>query len=467
MSEIKKAVVALPKPMIIYTLYPHDAVSIETELRAMGLSRLASFTGKTPTDRRDRLIGEWGNGELDIMIATSAFGLGMDKANVRSVVHAAVPENIDRFYQEVGRSGRDGLVSQSLVIYFDEQIAQARKLNSTRLITVELGLKKWREMWKHGEILTDGSRNVHVSTLRGDQQRQTDGNQEWNWRTLLLMQRAGLVRIELKRPQPPENAADTDYESYRALLKQYYDHYYDNVTIIPITDDPLNQDVWDKRTKQRRHYEKSEQSRSFELLLGWLRGSSNTALCDVLLDNYTIEGIEPEYACGGCPKCLADGLSIEPPTVGRSAHASGVDALGSVMSALPEGPVHQYVYFPKGKSSNKRMVRSWEFWIRRLLETEGIAAISATPDVLEILEKVLSTNVFWIGDNIDNPTEEWRFWPRLILHTEINRPRPHLGLKDSVKILLAPEELVDESNPNRKWWESVSNSVSLDNFLRA
>lgn len=134
----------LQTPALIYVTQPQHADHLAAVLRRRG-KRAASYTGKTPNDVRDRVLRQWQDGILDYVVGTSAFGLGIDKPNVRSVTHLCIPESLDRLYQEIGRAGRDGEYCQSFVVAAeeDERIAYG---NAQRLLTENTATPRWEEM---------------------------------------------------------------------------------------------------------------------------------------------------------------------------------------------------------------------------------------------------------------------------------------------------------------------------------
>ncbi|NKC23417.1 hypothetical protein HED50_22780 [Ochrobactrum oryzae] len=69
--------------------------------------------------RTEKIVQDWARGDIDFVVATSAFGMGVDKANVRTVIHACLPESPSRYYQEIGRAARDGHQGLAIVLFTD------------------------------------------------------------------------------------------------------------------------------------------------------------------------------------------------------------------------------------------------------------------------------------------------------------------------------------------------------------
>ena len=158
----------LPRPAIFYTTEVDDAKALAERLRSQGFARIGCFHGETSQIERRRLIEAWRGDLIDIMVATSAFGLGVDKADVRAVVHACLPEDLHRYYQEVGRGGRDGCCALALLIHTPYDEAIARQLSATQVIGVELGLQRWKAMVQDAQQRPDGRLLVSLDARRGD-----------------------------------------------------------------------------------------------------------------------------------------------------------------------------------------------------------------------------------------------------------------------------------------------------------
>ncbi|KAB1978828.1 RecQ family ATP-dependent DNA helicase [Streptomyces triticiradicis] len=113
------------KPGIVYAGTRREAEEYARELSALGFDSAAYHAGLSAADR-SRTHDRFRDGELDVVVATSAFGMGIDKPNIRFVLHASVPGSLDTYYQEIGRAGRDGEPSTAILAYRPEDLGVQR-----------------------------------------------------------------------------------------------------------------------------------------------------------------------------------------------------------------------------------------------------------------------------------------------------------------------------------------------------
>ncbi|MDG6778516.1 DNA helicase RecQ [Thiomicrorhabdus sp. zzn3] len=110
---------------IVYALSRKRVEEVALKLQEAGYAAKAYHAG-LPAEIREKVHQQFLRDEIDIVVATVAFGMGIDKPNVRFVVHYDLPKNIEGYYQETGRAGRDGLSSEVLLLYSMQDVATAR-----------------------------------------------------------------------------------------------------------------------------------------------------------------------------------------------------------------------------------------------------------------------------------------------------------------------------------------------------
>jgi ATP-dependent DNA helicase RecQ len=118
-------VAELAKPGIVYTATRKDAERLADLLVAHDIDALAYHGGMAAT-RRETVQEAFMDGQVGVIVATTAFGMGIDKADVRFVVHHAIPESVDSYWQEVGRAGRDGEPAAAILLYRPEDVGLRR-----------------------------------------------------------------------------------------------------------------------------------------------------------------------------------------------------------------------------------------------------------------------------------------------------------------------------------------------------
>ena len=112
-------------PGIVYSATRRGTEEIAEELVARGLRARPYHAGLAKADREDTQRA-WMDDELDVVVATTAFGMGIDKPGTRFVVHAEPADSVDSYYQEIGRAGRDGEPALAVLVYRQEDLGLRR-----------------------------------------------------------------------------------------------------------------------------------------------------------------------------------------------------------------------------------------------------------------------------------------------------------------------------------------------------
>ncbi|MFC8044257.1 protein DpdF [Nocardia sp. NPDC057353] len=302
-AAVLRAIRLLPKPMVLYVTTRSDARWWRDRLHEEGLRRVTAVTGESNDEaRRDAMTGWSGRSSTgavatvyDVVVGTSAFGLGVDVGDVRTILHACVPESLDRFYQEVGRGGRDGLPSLSVLMSTDNDFEVAANLGDERLIGAALAFERWRAMFVEAERLQTEVYRIDLDRYRSDLSRTSKSNREWNLHLLGLMHRARLIELSLTVP-PDVNAGIWDDELGTPGQPA------DRFVQITLLDSAANQeDQFSQRIKDVRGDIKRSRRHAVDGIRNVLSGRQ--CMGQVLADYYSTDDITLGVTCRGCPRC--------------------------------------------------------------------------------------------------------------------------------------------------------------------
>lgn len=317
-ERVLEAVRRLPRPLLLYATLPEDAENWVRRIQGIGFQRVAAVTGNSNADSRRSVLERWRGTDtagdslattLDIVVGTSAFGLGIDMPNVRTVIHACVPETIDRFYQEVGRTGRDGRASVSYLVPFMEKSAPkrvpddgsiARRLNNVVTIGVEKGWKRWASLRDSGGNPAPGVIRVDTSTLPVHLSEGFGQSAQWNIRTLTLMARAGIVKLQAPEVSLEDSSSLTPEERDRLYAEAFA-----KLDVELLDGSALTEAMWGRRITAVKGTIADAQRESLERMWNLMKGE--VCVGELLAEHYTApyDGglLSTPPSCRGCPAC--------------------------------------------------------------------------------------------------------------------------------------------------------------------
>ncbi len=422
-KRMRDALVHIPRPWILYVTEVDAANHWYHWLRSQGVKRVEMMTGDTingigrfPT--RESILANWRERKTDIIVATSAFGLGVDQNEVRAVVHACVPETVDRYYQEVGRAGRDGKACLSIVLWCKEDEKVAESLNRQSIISSTLGLERWSALFAKAEQDKDLLR-IDLTTLPAHLLKNSKKNRQWNERTLLLLQRVGVIKLE---PQLPPKDAYIQAGNNEKTNKELPDELckYSDYVWVRILDKGIHHpQTLEKLIEPERQKIREANEKSLQQMLEMLQGTRSVG--DILRDVYELSInrslIKPEHRKVSCP------------FERKTSHYNQDPDLPLKIYPFPtftrEDPSRWLVKIPE--KLKKQMDHNGILWVRyREIPKEGRSFWKKLQEVFELLSK--RGIVEFAIDNSLPPSryfkpEKWADfspYPTILYHTDLS-----------------------------------------------
>jgi hypothetical protein len=354
----------------------------------------------------------------------------------------------------------------------DRRVAEDLSMN--RVIGVELGLERWAAMQRDAAALGDHRYRVSLDARRSEITRGSRENEAWNLRTLSLMMRAGLIRLDAEPPPSSEEVADDATEAFRRYVRS---------AVVEVTHTGhLDRATWDALVEPARRRTIASSSRAWDLMLATLRDDED--LGRVFADAYRI-GREtqlgptaetlPQRSCAGCPNCR---LANQEPYAGHGSFPEPVrtpypqvtatlsdvmgDANGALLVTIDPRPIRRRHRWPEFVEALLALVR------------HGVRLLSAPPAVQSLTDVQTAHHAIRDGYLFLEPNPPHLLAPRvptLIVHDPLQE-RPmlpawyfHASSAPYPRIIMIPPDALDPERPDRFVAETRHPNLDVNTLL--
>lgn len=185
---------ANPGTAIVYIRSRNGTTRIATRLMAMGISAASYHAGLT-REERDERQAQWMAGDIQVMVATNAFGMGIDKPDVRLVVHLELPDALEAYYQEAGRGGRDGKESTAVMILTGEASSRLKERTRSQFPDLPHTRRVYTALANHLQIPVGSGEGTFTGLDVKRFSEKYDLDMRQVYQSLLLLERYGLIRL--------------------------------------------------------------------------------------------------------------------------------------------------------------------------------------------------------------------------------------------------------------------------------
>lgn len=128
---------SIDEPAIVYVGTRKNTVQYARFLKSQQI-KATHYHGGLDNKQKSEALQQWKEEKSKVMVATNAFGMGIDKSNVRMVIHANLPNSVENYMQEIGRAGRDGKPSMTYLLYNDNSILESELILKKSIVSPEL-----------------------------------------------------------------------------------------------------------------------------------------------------------------------------------------------------------------------------------------------------------------------------------------------------------------------------------------